>query len=107
MQKCERQSSQRIVDAGAVVCGSPETVTEQLIEIARTNRIGNLMVMLKVGSMTRDLTEENVTLFAQKVLPKLRNVWANEPWEHHWWPSRLGGRPAATATELTATGGVQ
>jgi alkanesulfonate monooxygenase SsuD/methylene tetrahydromethanopterin reductase-like flavin-dependent oxidoreductase (luciferase family) len=96
-----------IVDAGAVVCGSPDTVTEQLIEIVRTNHIGNLMVMLKVGSMTRDLTEENVTLFAQRVLPKLRQVWANEPWEHHWWPSRLGGRPMETATKLAAMGGVR
>jgi hypothetical protein len=52
----------------------------------REFRIGNLLVMLQNGSMPRDLTEKNISLFAEEVLPRLRPVWDAEGWENHWWP---------------------
>jgi len=35
-------------------------------------RVGNLMVLLQIGSMPHELTLENIELFAKKVLPDLR-----------------------------------
>ena len=82
-----------LVDMGSVVVGSPTTVLDRLVEIATRFRIGNLHAMLQFGSMPRELIVNNITLFASQVMPSLRRVWADERWEHHWWPERLGGRP--------------
>jgi hypothetical protein len=46
--------------------------------------------MLQNGSMPRDLTEKNISLFAEEVLPRLRPIWADEGWENHWWPVAQG-----------------
>jgi alkanesulfonate monooxygenase SsuD/methylene tetrahydromethanopterin reductase-like flavin-dependent oxidoreductase (luciferase family) len=85
-----------LMDAGSVVCGSPDTVAEQLTAHAREYRIGNLHAMLQFGSMPHNLAKDNIGLFASEVMPKLKNVWADEGYEHHWWPERLGGVPLST-----------
>ena len=36
--------------------------------------------------MPHELTEQNLTLYAEGVMPKLRQLWADEGWEHKWWP---------------------
>jgi alkanesulfonate monooxygenase SsuD/methylene tetrahydromethanopterin reductase-like flavin-dependent oxidoreductase (luciferase family) len=75
-----------IVDSQVAIVGSPATVADQLEAFVREFRIGNLLVMLQNGSMPRDLTEKNISLFAGEVLPRLRPVWDAEGWENHWWP---------------------
>ena len=82
-----------LVDMGSVIVGSPRTVLDRLVDIATRFRIGNLHTTLQFGSLPRQMAMDNITLFASEVLPKLREVWSDEPWEHHWWPARLGGRP--------------
>jgi len=75
-------------------------VADQIEEFVREFRIGNLLVMLQNGSMPRELTEKNITLFAEEVLPKLRPIWDEEGWENHWWPREsevTGGAIAAAA----------
>ncbi|GAA5119396.1 LLM class flavin-dependent oxidoreductase [Haloechinothrix salitolerans] len=85
-----------LVDAGSVVCGSPATVREQITEFAREFRIGNLHTMLQFGSMPTALAKDNISLFAEEVLPTLRELWSEAGWAHHWWPERLGGTPIDT-----------
>jgi hypothetical protein len=58
-------------------------------------RVGNLMVLLQIGSMPHELTLQNIDLFAREVLPSLRDVWDDEGWVNHWWPERLRERPGA------------
>ena len=89
-----------IVDTQVAIVGSPATVADQIEEFVREFRIGNLLVMLQNGSMPRELTEKNITLFAEEVLPKLRPIWDEEGWENHWWPREsevTGGAIAAAA----------
>ena len=82
-----------IVDSQVAIVGSPATVADQIEAFVREFRIGNLLVMLQNGSMPRDLTEKNISLFAEEVLPRLRPIWDDEGWENHWWPpARAGGR---------------
>ena len=81
-----------LVDAGCVICGSHETVRDQLIELATTLGIGNLHAMLQFGSMPNNLARYNIELFARKVLPDLTPIFEGE-FDHHWWPERLGGKP--------------
>jgi hypothetical protein len=57
--------------------------------------VGNLVALLQIGSMPHGLTEQNLHLYAEGVLPKLRQLWADEGWEHKWWPQ--GARQDAPA----------
>jgi len=82
-----------LVESGAVVCGSVDTVVEQLSAFITDFRIGNLHAMLQVGSMPEELTRHNIDLFADKVMPRLREIWSDDTYAHHWWPERLGGPP--------------
>ena len=89
-----------IVDSQVAIVGSPATVADQIEAFVREFRIGNLLVMLQNGSMPRDLTEKNISLFAEEVLPRLRPIWDDEGWENHWWPrAAAGARRAARRPE--------
>jgi alkanesulfonate monooxygenase SsuD/methylene tetrahydromethanopterin reductase-like flavin-dependent oxidoreductase (luciferase family) len=80
-----------IVDSQVAIVGSPATVADQIEAFVREFRIGNLLVMLQNGSMPRDLTEKNISLFAGEVLPRLRPIWDDEGWVNHWWPRAQRG----------------
>ena len=56
-------------EEGFIIAGSPATVADRLIETAKTLRVGNLHALLQIGSMPHDLTEKNITLFAEEVIP--------------------------------------
>ena len=48
---------------GYVIAGSPATVRERLMEeVIKSLRVGNLMVLLQIGSMPHELTLENIDL---------------------------------------------
>jgi alkanesulfonate monooxygenase SsuD/methylene tetrahydromethanopterin reductase-like flavin-dependent oxidoreductase (luciferase family) len=85
-----------IVESQVAIVGSPATVADQIAEFVREFRIGNLLVMLQNGSMPRDLTEKNISLFAEEVLPRLRPIWDDEGWENRWWPRAQGAATAAS-----------
>jgi alkanesulfonate monooxygenase SsuD/methylene tetrahydromethanopterin reductase-like flavin-dependent oxidoreductase (luciferase family) len=86
------------VDKGYVIAGSPATVRQRLVEevIKRLN-VGNLMVLVQIGSMPHELALKNIDLFARDVLPSLREIWNDQGWENHWWPEKLGGARHAPA----------
>jgi alkanesulfonate monooxygenase SsuD/methylene tetrahydromethanopterin reductase-like flavin-dependent oxidoreductase (luciferase family) len=91
-----------LVDNGFIIAGSPDTVADRLIEACRGLRVGNLIALLQIGSMGHELTKKNLTLFAEGVMPKIKGLWADEGWEHRWWPQ--GARqevPVAPAAPLT------
>jgi hypothetical protein len=73
-----------MVDNGYVVIGSPDTVREKLEEACKELRIGHLCAMLQFGNMSDELTRYNTRLFADKVAPGLRPVFAEYP--DPWWP---------------------
>jgi alkanesulfonate monooxygenase SsuD/methylene tetrahydromethanopterin reductase-like flavin-dependent oxidoreductase (luciferase family) len=75
------------VDDQFVICGSPATVRDQLQGAIENLRVGNLMVLLHIGSMPHELTLKNIDLFSREVLPHLRDNWSE--WENHWWPQSL------------------
>jgi hypothetical protein len=71
-----------------VIAGSAATVRDQLKEAVRSLRIGNLMVLLGIGSMPHELVLKNTKLFFDEVAPAIRGMWDDE-WEDRWWPERL------------------
>jgi alkanesulfonate monooxygenase SsuD/methylene tetrahydromethanopterin reductase-like flavin-dependent oxidoreductase (luciferase family) len=92
------------VDKGYVIAGSPATVRDRLKEeVIKGLHVGNLMVLLQIGSMPHELALENIELFGREVLPGLRPVWDDEGWVNHWWPERL--RRRAQPSMAAAAGG--
>jgi alkanesulfonate monooxygenase SsuD/methylene tetrahydromethanopterin reductase-like flavin-dependent oxidoreductase (luciferase family) len=75
---------EEIVERGYVIIGSPEEVVEQLREVATVLNVGHLMMLLQFGNMSKALTQLNTRLFAEKVMPQLRDLFAE--WEDRWWP---------------------
>lgn len=69
-----------------VIVGGPASVRDQLVELVRELRVGNLLVALHMGSMPHELTLKNIDLFSREVLPHLRPLWEDEGWQHRWWP---------------------
>ena len=86
-----------LVDQGFVIGGSAATVTERLREACRGLRVGNLIALLQIGSMPHELTKQNITMFAKEVMPNISGLWADEGWQHRWWPqgARQGARVAS------------
>ncbi len=82
-------------EAGNVVAGTPEQVTEQLRSIAKDLRIGHLMLLNQFGSIPHELAKENIRRTAQEVVPNLRDMWSE--YEDHWWPQNAIVREEATA----------
>ncbi|CAO5162725.1 LLM class flavin-dependent oxidoreductase [Frankia sp. AiPs1] len=65
------------VEAGSyAIVGSPDTVTEKLIDHIRRLGVGNLLGLFQLGSLPADLTRANLTLFAEQVMPRLRKEFA-------------------------------
>jgi hypothetical protein len=63
------------------VAGSPETVRQQMEEMIKTLRVGNVFCLLHLGDMPDDKVRHSTKLFAEKVMPHLRNVWPE--WNNH------------------------
>ena len=76
-----------IVDKGYVIIGSPDEVAEQLREVAHNLNVGHLMLLLQFGNMNKDLAKYNTRLFAEKVMPQLKDVFSE--WEDRWWPQPM------------------
>jgi hypothetical protein len=81
-----------------IIAGGPETVRDRLIDLSKRLRVGNLMLVMQLGSMPPELTKKSIDLFTSKVLPQLRGVWGDE-WENHWWPERCRATPAVKSVE--------
>jgi alkanesulfonate monooxygenase SsuD/methylene tetrahydromethanopterin reductase-like flavin-dependent oxidoreductase (luciferase family) len=60
--------------AGYVVVGSPETVRQRLEDYAKKVGFGLMIANFSVGNAPREYTEKSMKLFAEKVMPKLRNI---------------------------------
>jgi alkanesulfonate monooxygenase SsuD/methylene tetrahydromethanopterin reductase-like flavin-dependent oxidoreductase (luciferase family) len=60
-----------VVDGRYAIVGSPDTVTELLVDSLRQLGTGNLLGLFQLGSLPADLTRKNMTLFAEQVMPRL------------------------------------
>jgi alkanesulfonate monooxygenase SsuD/methylene tetrahydromethanopterin reductase-like flavin-dependent oxidoreductase (luciferase family) len=91
-----------IIDKGYVIIGSPNEVAAQLKEVAHSLNVGHLMLLLQFGNMSKELATYNTGLFAEKVLPQLRDVFGE--WEDRWWPRPMNsGERAAVPSFAPAS----
>jgi alkanesulfonate monooxygenase SsuD/methylene tetrahydromethanopterin reductase-like flavin-dependent oxidoreductase (luciferase family)/pimeloyl-ACP methyl ester carboxylesterase len=105
------------VDKGYVIAGSPTTVRDRLREeVIRGLRVGNLMLLVQIGSMPHEQALKNIELLGREVLPALRGIWRDEGWVNHWWPAALrdvagpeaaGERPGPQAAAVSRVAGAR
>jgi len=92
---------EEIVERGYVVIGSPEEVVEQLTQLAHDLNVGHLMLLMQFGDMNKALTQYNTRLFAEKVMPRLKPLFAG--WEDRWWPQPMAQGERAALPAFTPT----
>jgi alkanesulfonate monooxygenase SsuD/methylene tetrahydromethanopterin reductase-like flavin-dependent oxidoreductase (luciferase family) len=83
-----------ILDKGYVIAGSPDEVADQLRRASKNLNVGHLMLLLQFGNMGGDLTRYNTKLFAEKVLPQIKDLFDDE-WEDQWWPKPMPSQQRA------------
>ncbi|MGH7043633.1 MAG: LLM class flavin-dependent oxidoreductase, partial [Acetobacteraceae bacterium] len=88
-----------LIAAGYLVIGTPEEVVDQLHELATTLNVGHLMLLLQFGNMDKALTKYNTKLYAERVMPKLRPLFA--AWEDRWWPRPMDAADRAPLPAFT------
>jgi len=88
-----------LVDAGYVIIGSPEEVATQLREVAVNLNVGNLMLLLQFGNMSKEISKYNTKLFADEVMPRLKGLFSE--WENRWWPQPMTQGERATIPSFT------
>ena len=90
-----------LVEGGHVIAGSPETVRQRLEELAKGLNVGNLFCLMHVGDMPADKCMYSTRLFAEKVMPKLRNIFPDWDDDNRFWTTPLAKR--VTAGSLPAS----
>ncbi|MEQ9643740.1 MAG: LLM class flavin-dependent oxidoreductase [Alphaproteobacteria bacterium] len=64
-----------MVEGGHIIAGSPDTVAERMEFLIKNLRVGNIFCLLHIGNMPDEKTRHSTRLFAEKVMPRLRNLW--------------------------------
>ena len=81
-----------LVDGGYIIAGSPETVRQRFEELIKGLRVGNIFLLLHVGNMPKELCKYSTRLFAEKVMPQLRNQWPEYADDNRFWCKPLAHR---------------
>jgi len=68
------QTFDELVSKGMFLCGSAETVRQQLEEYQKQIGFGYLLPLLQFGTLPHDLTIQNMDAFARKVIPALQHA---------------------------------
>ncbi len=61
-----------VVSGRYAIVGSPDTVFDQLAEATRRIGAGNLLGLFQLGTLSGEATRQNLGLFAEQVMPRLR-----------------------------------
>ena len=93
-----RSAERKMFEEGHVIIGSPDEVADKIREAAIDLNVGNLLMLLHFGNMSRDLTNYNTQLFAEKVMPQLTDLFEDK-WEHKWWPEPMAAAKRVMQTE--------
>ncbi len=67
-----KQTIDSVIEKGMFICGSPETVRAKLEEYHSQIGFGHLLTLLQFGTLPGELTRKNMELYANEVMPYLR-----------------------------------
>ena len=74
-----------LVDGGFVIAGGPDTVRERMEDMITSLRLGHVFCLMHNGNQPDWKTRYSTQLFAEKVMPSLRNMWPEHEGDDRWW----------------------
>jgi len=99
-------SWKEMVEGGYIIAGSPETVRQRMEEMIKGLHVGNVFCLMHIGDMPKEKSMYSTRLFAEKVMPKLRNIFPDHAGDKRFWCQPMADRvsPGAlpTQTDLRA-----
>ena len=75
----------KLVDEGYIIAGSPTTVRERMEDLIKSLRVGNIFCLMHIGNMPDWKTRYSSKLFAEQVMPQLRDMWPEWKDDNRWW----------------------
>jgi alkanesulfonate monooxygenase SsuD/methylene tetrahydromethanopterin reductase-like flavin-dependent oxidoreductase (luciferase family) len=84
-----------LIDGGHVIAGSPETVRQRMEEMIKGLNVGNIFCLMHVGNMPAEKCMYSTKLFAEKVLPHLRNIFPDYADDDRFWCKPMNKRVTA------------
>jgi alkanesulfonate monooxygenase SsuD/methylene tetrahydromethanopterin reductase-like flavin-dependent oxidoreductase (luciferase family) len=81
-----------LIDGGMVIAGSPDTVRERMEHLITSLRVGHVFCLFHTGNMPDEKTRYSSQLFAEKVMPQLRDMWPDWKDDNRWWISPMQER---------------
>lgn len=81
-----------LVEGGHIIAGSPETVRQRMEDLIKSLHVGNVFCLLHVGNMPKEKCMYSTKLFADKVMPKLRNIFPEHAGDDRFWCKPLPKR---------------
>ena len=93
-----------LVDGGYVIAGSPATVRERMEHMIKSLRLGSLFLLFQIGNMPDDKVRNSTRLFAERVMPQLRDVWPEWKNDDRFWCKPLESRVRPEGTFAARSG---
>ena len=81
-----------LVDEGYIIAGSPATVRERMEDLIKSLRVGHIFCLIHIGNMPDWKTRYSTKLFAEQVMPHLRDMWPEWKDDNRWWCQPLDER---------------
>ena len=81
-----------LVEGGHIIAGSPETVRQRMEDLIKSLHVGHVFCLLHVGDMPKEKCMYSTALFADKVMPKLRNIFPEHAHDDRFWCKPLKKR---------------
>ena len=90
-----------LVEGGHIIAGSPETVRQRMEDLINGLHVGHVFCLLHVGNMPKDKCMYSTKLFAEKVMPKLRNIFPEYADDNRFWCKPLPKRAKPGSLPVT------
>ncbi len=99
-------SWKELVDGGYIIAGSPATVRDRMKELIKGLHVGHIFCLIHVGNMPDWKTRYSTKLFAEKVMPGLRDMWPEWKDDNRWWCKPMEDRlqPETTVEQARQDG---
>jgi alkanesulfonate monooxygenase SsuD/methylene tetrahydromethanopterin reductase-like flavin-dependent oxidoreductase (luciferase family) len=81
-----------LIEGGHIMAGSPETVRQRMEDMIKGLNVGNVFCLMHVGNMPADKCMYSTRLFAEQVMPKLRNIFPDYADDTRFWARPLQTR---------------
>jgi alkanesulfonate monooxygenase SsuD/methylene tetrahydromethanopterin reductase-like flavin-dependent oxidoreductase (luciferase family) len=91
-----------LIEGGMVIAGSPDTVRERCEHMIKTLRLGTVFGLFHMGNMPDEKTRYSTKLFADKVMPHLKELWPEYKDDDRFWCRPYEGRVRPEAHRETA-----